>query len=146
MGVRVRLPSAAPRRRGRHIVRGDFFQKSPLTHFVAAPFQIEPASLGFDLVLGANLKVVTSKLGACTTPEQSSLCSGIFLQKCHQPPLLLPSNRDPLTRKGYAASVRRQSRQRLRWARGWSAIGRECKNCVQYNSLSEYSRFWIFTA
>ena len=41
------------RRRGRHIVRGDFLQKSPLTHFVAAPLQIEPAALGFDLVLGA---------------------------------------------------------------------------------------------
>ena len=41
------------RRRGRHIVRGDFLQKSPLTHFVAAPLQIEPATLGFDLVLGA---------------------------------------------------------------------------------------------
>ena len=47
---RVRKWARAPRRRGRHIVRGDFFQKSPLTHFVAAPFQIEPASLGFDLI------------------------------------------------------------------------------------------------
>ena len=28
------------RRRGRHIVRGDFLLKSPLSHFVAAPFQI----------------------------------------------------------------------------------------------------------
>ena len=28
-----------------------FLQKSLLTHFVAAPFQIKPASLGFDLVL-----------------------------------------------------------------------------------------------
>ena len=61
----VRKWARTPRRRGRHIVRGDFFQKSPLTHFVAAPFQIEPAALGFDLVLGTNLKVVTSKLGAC---------------------------------------------------------------------------------
>jgi len=30
-------------------------QKSLLTHSVTAPFQIEPAVLGFDLVLGANL-------------------------------------------------------------------------------------------
>lgn len=27
-----------------------FYQKPPLTHFVATPFQIEPTSLGFDLV------------------------------------------------------------------------------------------------
>ena len=53
-GLWVRVPLPVPRRRGRHIVRGDFFQKSPLTHFVAAPLQIEPAALGFDLVLGAN--------------------------------------------------------------------------------------------
>ncbi len=36
--VRVRILHPLPRRRGRHIVRGDFFQKSPLTHSVAAPF------------------------------------------------------------------------------------------------------------
>ena len=35
---------------GLHIVRGDFLQKSPLTHFVAAPFQIATASLGCGLV------------------------------------------------------------------------------------------------
>lgn len=38
------------------------FFKSPLTHFVAVPFQIEPATLGFDLVLCTNLKVVASIL------------------------------------------------------------------------------------
>ncbi len=32
-----------------------FLQKSLLTHSVAAPFQIEPASLGFDLVLASPL-------------------------------------------------------------------------------------------
>ena len=58
--VPVRVRSAAPRRRGRHIVRGDFFQKSLLTHFVAAPLQIEPAALGRDLVLGANLETGAS--------------------------------------------------------------------------------------
>ena len=43
--------STAPRRCGRHIVRSDFFiKKSLLTHSVAAPFRIEPASLGFDSV------------------------------------------------------------------------------------------------
>ena len=37
-----------------------FLQKSPLTHFVAAPLQIEPAALGFDLVLGAGLPAAAS--------------------------------------------------------------------------------------
>ena len=49
--VPVRVRSPAPRRCGRHIVRSDFFiKKSLLTHSVAAPFRIEPASLGFDSV------------------------------------------------------------------------------------------------
>ena len=38
------------------------FFKSPLTHFVAASLQIEPASLGFDLVLDESLKAVVSIL------------------------------------------------------------------------------------
>ena len=33
-----------------------FFQKSERTHAAAPPFQIEPAALGFDLVLGAKLR------------------------------------------------------------------------------------------
>ena len=64
----------------------------------------------------------------CATSEQSPLCSDVFLclrQKRRHPPapLLLLSNCDPLARKGYAVSVRRQSRQRLRsrWARSWWA-------------------------
>ena len=36
--------------------RTNFFQKSERAHCAAPPFQIEPASLGFDLVLGAVLK------------------------------------------------------------------------------------------
>ena len=60
--VPVRVRSAAPCRRGRYIVRGDFFQKLPLTHFVAAPLQIEPAALGFDLVLDAGLEPGASKV------------------------------------------------------------------------------------
>jgi hypothetical protein len=32
------------------------YEKSSLTHSVAPPFQIEPAALGFDLVLGRDLK------------------------------------------------------------------------------------------
>ena len=60
-GVRVRVPSSAPRRRGLPIVRDDFFiKKSSLTHGVAPPFQIEPASLSFDLVLGADPKAAAS--------------------------------------------------------------------------------------
>ena len=35
-----------------------FLQKSPLTHFVAAPFQIATAALGFDLALVAYLRRV----------------------------------------------------------------------------------------
>ena len=49
------------RRRGLHIVRDDFYlKKSSLIHSVAPPFQIEPAVLGFDLVLGADLKPAAS--------------------------------------------------------------------------------------
>ena len=35
-----------------------FFQKSERAHFAAPPFQIEPAALGLDLVLGADLIAV----------------------------------------------------------------------------------------
>ena len=42
---RVSFCQHFPRRRGRHIVRGDFLQKSPLTHSVAAPSQLRPAAL-----------------------------------------------------------------------------------------------------
>ena len=39
-GVWVQIPSPAPRRRGLHIVRDDFFiKKSSLTHSVAPPFR-----------------------------------------------------------------------------------------------------------
>ena len=54
--TRVRIPPAAPRRRGRHIVRGDFLQKSRLTHFVAAPLQTATALLGCGLVLDTDLR------------------------------------------------------------------------------------------
>ena len=50
-GVPVRVRPPAPRRRGLHIVRDDVSFKTPsLAHFVAPPFQIEPAPPGFDLV------------------------------------------------------------------------------------------------
>ena len=56
LNTRVRFPSPAPCRCGRHIVRSDFFiKKSLLTHFVAAPFQITTAALGCDLVFGRPL-------------------------------------------------------------------------------------------
>ena len=65
LNTRVRFPSPAPRRRGRHIVRGDFLLKSPLSHFVAAPFQIATAALGcggrssqsLDDFFGTHLKI-----------------------------------------------------------------------------------------
>ena len=48
----VRILSLGPRRRGLRIVRDDFFiEKSSLIRSVAPPFQIEPAALGFDLVM-----------------------------------------------------------------------------------------------
>ena len=34
-----------------------FFQESERAHFAAPPFQIEPATLGFDSGLGAGLKL-----------------------------------------------------------------------------------------
>ena len=72
--------SPFPRRRGLRIVRDDFYlKKSSLIHSVAPPFQIEPAALGFDLVLGADLKAGASKLFALSTSEQSPLCSGVLL-------------------------------------------------------------------
>ena len=49
-----------------------YFKKSSLIHSVAPPFQIEPASLGFDLVLGANLKAGASKLFTLSTSEQAA--------------------------------------------------------------------------
>ena len=39
-----------------------FLQKSECAHAAAPPFQIEPAALRFDLVLGANLKAPASIL------------------------------------------------------------------------------------
>ena len=50
------------------------FKKSVLIHSVAPPFQIEPAALGFDLVLGADLKPATSILLRCyKNPECASV-------------------------------------------------------------------------
>ena len=78
--VWVRVPPPAPRRRGLRIVRDDFFcKKSSLIHSVAPPFQITTASLGCDLVLGADLKSGASKLFALSTSEQSPLCSDVLL-------------------------------------------------------------------
>ena len=48
MYFKIQVSSLAPRRRGLCIVRDGVFLTSSLTHSVAPPFQIEPASLGFD--------------------------------------------------------------------------------------------------
>ncbi len=53
-----------------------FLQKSPLAHSVAAPLRIEPAAPGFDSVFSS--QVWASFLSIFPTPEQSSLCSGVF--------------------------------------------------------------------
>ena len=46
-----------------------FFQKSERAHAAAPPFQITTASLGCDLVLGANRKIGVSKLFALSTKK-----------------------------------------------------------------------------
>ena len=46
----------APRWSKLYVACSDFFQKSERAHAAAPPFQIEPTSLGFDLVLGTGLK------------------------------------------------------------------------------------------
>ena len=60
-GVWVRVPPPAPSRSKLYIACSDFFQKSERAHSAAPPLQIEPAALGFDLVLGADLKAVPRK-------------------------------------------------------------------------------------
>ena len=81
--VWVRVPPPAPARRKRHIACDEFFmlriKNSSCAHSAAPPFQIEPAALGFDLVLGADLKAGASKLFALSTSEQSPLCSDVLL-------------------------------------------------------------------
>ena len=62
----------APRRSKLHIACSDFFQKSERTHSAAPPFQITTASLGCDLVLGADLKACTSKVFMLSTSSQAS--------------------------------------------------------------------------
>ena len=53
-------------------------QKSERAHAAAPPFQIEPASLGFDLVLGASLKAVTSILFRCAKKRDTPLGVSLF--------------------------------------------------------------------
>ena len=79
--VWVRVPPPAPRRSKLYIACSDFFQKSERAHAAAPPFQIEPATLGFDLVLGTNLETAASILLGYSTLEQSSLCSDVFYCK-----------------------------------------------------------------
>ena len=79
--VPVRVRSPAPRRCGRHIVRSDFFiKKSLLTHSVAAPFRIEPASLGFDSVffLKRKMSIILLRL---FFKSQSALTPLLLLSK-----------------------------------------------------------------
>ena len=73
--TRVRIPPAAPSRSKRYIACSDLFYKSERAHSAAPPFQIEPATLGFDLVLGADLganatfSAITDK-GCCEIAQQ----------------------------------------------------------------------------
>ena len=54
------VADAPPRRSKLYIACSDFLQKSERAHAAAPPFQIEPAPLGFDLVLGADLRTAAS--------------------------------------------------------------------------------------
>ena len=72
--LRVQIPPAAPRRSKLYIACSDFFQKSERAHAAAPPFQIEPTSLGFDLVLGANPEVSASILLRCSKCQRSRFC------------------------------------------------------------------------
>lgn len=56
----------------------DCFQKSERAYSAAPPFQIEPASLGFDLALGADLKAA-SFLSWTTLPNLNRLLSVVRL-------------------------------------------------------------------
>ena len=73
--TRVRIPPAEPSRSKRYIACSDLFYKSARAHSAAPPFQIEPATLGFDLVLGADLganatfSAITDK-GCCEIAQQ----------------------------------------------------------------------------
>ena len=67
--TRVRIPPAAPRRCGRHIVRSDFLQKSLLTHSVAAPFSFKTHGFEADFCILAS---VTSLATTLFLSEQSS--------------------------------------------------------------------------
>ena len=53
-------------------------QSSSYAHSAAPRFQIEPAALGFDLVLGTNLKTLSCILLGYSMWPQSSLCGHVF--------------------------------------------------------------------
>ena len=102
--------STAPRRRGLRIVRDDvfFFQANVIahslrrssfptaTHFVGLAVGVPPCGRLFHSYQDLHLFY-----------QHRAACRALIL-------LLLASKPQPLTRKGHAASVRRQSRQRLR--------------------------------
>ena len=64
-----------------------FLQKSERAHAAAPPLQIEPATLGFDLVLGTNLETAASILLRCSIKEvRFSNCfwkTGSFFMQTH---------------------------------------------------------------
>ena len=60
------------RRSKLYIACSDFLQKSEHAHAAASPFQIEPAPLGFDLVLGADLRTAASIALRCYILRKST--------------------------------------------------------------------------
>ncbi len=86
-------------------------KKTSSARSLAPPFQIEPAALGFDLVLGGNLEALASILLRYFSSSQATYRlrrAFSFYYKAHRALilLLLASNCDP-----------------LRWARSWWAAG-----------------------
>ena len=67
------------RRSKLYIACSDFFQKSERAHAAAPPSQIEPASLGFDLVLGANLKVMVAIVLRCYKENAATFVAAFVL-------------------------------------------------------------------
>ena len=85
-----------PRRSKLYIACSDFFQKSERTHAAAPPLQTTPAALGFDLVLGTNLKTLSCILLGYSAWPQSSLCCHVFFiidtnPHCSTPPFKIDS-------------------------------------------------------
>ena len=64
------------RRSKLYIACSDLFYKSERAHAAAPPFQIEPAALDFDLVLGAELRTAASIMLRCYNKKNHTVRCG----------------------------------------------------------------------